>query len=332
MEAEENRTNWISDLNQVFDAWRSTSAGVVLSADVDGLLSCALVACRFPVHVLGIYTTTHLILLDGATVTDAADAIWLDHDVSEIGVKCIGQHLIHLTPDDRLPLREPLSFNPNAWVRQSWKESFRGRKGKTRDKYPYGTCHFLAKALGFEIGSRVSDVAALFAHADGTWRTVVDYKANAFIWYNLMFEGDEFLQNLRERWSDDTQCLDRHEAVVERLVRAGVSKSPSRAKIAALLPANLRALTGSQSIRYLPTNHQEYVDRVSSVLSLCASAVGSKPTCGKTPTSIVSGVRETPYPNRIVSFDDFMIEHKVFSHAFTDLRTLSYTTGIHLTG
>lgn len=332
MDSEENRSNWKSDLSLVLNAWHATSNGVVLSADVDGLLSCALVASRFPVHVLGIYTTTHLVLLDGATPADAANALWLDHDVSEIGIKCVGQHLVHHMPGDTLPLREPVSFNPNAWLHQSWKESFRGRKGKTRDKYPYGTCHFLANALDFEVGTRANDVAALFAHADGTWRTVVDYEPNATIWYDLMFQGDEFLQVLRERWSDDTQCLDRHEAVVERLIRAGVSKSLSRAKIAALLPENLKALTGSQSIRYLPTNNQEYVDRVYSVLTLCAAAIGSKPTCGRTPTSIVSGTRETPYPNRIDSFDEFMIDNKIFSHAFTDLRTLSYTTGIHLTG
>ena len=213
-----------------------------------------------------------------------------------------------------------------------WKESFRGRKGKTRDKYPYGTCHFLANALDFEIGTGADDVAALFAHADGTWRTVVDYEPNARIWYDLMFQGDEFLQILRERWSDDTQCLDRHEAVVDRLVSAGVTKSPSRAKIAALLPEDLKALTGSQSIRYLPTDHQGYVDRVNSVLKLCVSAIGSALTSGRTPTSIVSGTREAPYPNRITSFDDFMVENKIFSHAFTDLRTLDYTSGIHLTG
>ena len=119
VENEENRANWKSELSAVLNAWHSTSTGVVLSADVDGLLSCALVASRFPVHVLGIYTTTHLVLLNGATSADAANALWLDHDVSQIGVKCVGQHLIHHMPGDILPLREPVSFNPNAWMHQS---------------------------------------------------------------------------------------------------------------------------------------------------------------------------------------------------------------------
>jgi len=39
---------------------------------------------------------------------------------------------------------------------------------------------------------------------------------------------------------------------------------------------------------------------------------------------------ETPYPDKITDFDEFMQENKIFSHAFTDLRTLRYTTDIEL--
>jgi len=323
-------TGWKDELKVVLDDWSESSENVILSADVDGLISCALLATEYPTHVLGLYTTTHLVLLDGATSIDAAGALWLDHDVSEPGVRCVGQHLVHHNADDELPRRERNSFNPNVWKKQSWDKSFRGRAGSKRDKYPYGTCHFLADY--FEVDPKPGDglLPALFAHADGTWRTVVDYASNASIWFEDMFEGNQFLMALREEWHSNPDWLSTHSRLVVELLDAGVSSTPSRARIAALLPPEQRALTGRQSIRYSPANPQNYVDKVRRVLQYIAAQVGSHPTMGKTTTSIISGKVETPYPNTINDFDEFMEQNKVFSHAFTDLRTLRYTTGIVL--
>jgi hypothetical protein len=324
------RSNWKEDLRAVLDNWSQTSSNVILSADVDGLLSCALVAAQYPVHVAGVYTTTHLLLLDGATRMDAADALWLDHDVSEPGVKCIGQHLVHHASTDVLPLREPQSFNPNVWVRQDWKNSFSGRNGKKRDKFPFGTAHFLANAFDLDLGEEVSPLASLLAHADGTWRTVVDYRPNAEIWQDLMFKDDGFLVHLRDDWANSSTHLKSHADLVSGLIAIGVSNSPSRAKIASLLPMDLQMLTGRQSIRIDSRNVQDGIDRVKKVLDYVATQVGSKPTMSSKHTSTISGVVDTPYPDKISNFDDFMIENEIFSHAFTDLRTLRYTTGIKL--
>lgn len=322
--------DWKTELKVVLDDWSKSAKNVVLSPDVDGLLTCALLATKFPTNVLGVYTTTHLVLLDGATAEDAAHALWLDHDVSEPGVRCIGQHLVHHNATDTLPRREKFSFNPNVWKKQSWDQSFRGRNGLKRDKYPYGTCHFLADYLGVDPDAGDGDLPALLAHADGTWRTVVDYAPNATIWYDEMFQGNNFLETLRKEWHSHPEWLSTHANVVVTLVDAGVSASPSRARIAALLPPEEQALTGRQSIRYSPANPQNYVDKIRNVLAYIASEVGSSPTMGKKATSTISGSVETPYPNTLSDFDIFMEENQVFSHAFTDLRTLRYTTGIVL--
>lgn len=321
---------WTTELSTVLDTWSQYSSDVILSADVDGLLSCALLALKHPVHVIGVYTTTHLVLLDDATAADAFDALWLDHDISQPGVKCVGQHLVHHKPSDLLPLREAKSFNPNAWQKQSWANSFSGRSGRKRDKYPYGTCHFLAHAFGVDPGAEDSEIAALLAHADGTWRTVVDYQANADIWYELMFKGNQFLQHLRNSWANSFHHLNTHSEVVATINSLGVSKTPSRAKIAALLPENLKALTGRQSVLFNIRNFQPSIDKVHSVLKYISSQVGSAPTMGRRHTQTISGIVETPYPNTIQNFDEFMVENQIFSHAFTDLRTLRYTRGINL--
>lgn len=323
---------WESALLDVLGSWSDDSDGVVISADVDGLLSVALLAGRFPVRVVGAYTTTHLVLLDGATSEDAARALWLDHDVSEPGVRCVGQHLVHHKPEDELPRREPQSYNPNVWERQAWSESFRGRSGTKRDKYPYGTCHFIAHALGYQPSSKTSPAAALLAHADGTWRTVVDYAPNARIWANLMFGGNDFIDYLQDEWHSSSSSLDAHRVAVTNLLSVGVSATPSRAKIAALLPDELRALTGRQSIRYSKSNPQVYADRIRAVLRYVADAIGTNPSVGHVVTDVITGVVETPYPDRIDSLDAFMDENEVFSHAFTDFRTLRFTRGIQLRG
>ena len=305
---------------------------MILSADVDGLLSASIVASAYPVRVVGIYTTKDLVLLDGANEHDAAKALWLDHDVSEPGVRCVGQHLVHHKTTDSLPRREPESFNPNVWRTQAWENSFSGRAGKKRDKYPYGTCHFLAEALGIDPGDSSSPLSALLAHADGTWRTVIDYRANALIWFRDMFEGSAFLKHLGNEWAGSEIHLAEHARIVQRLLDAGVSNSASRAKIAALLPDDLKALTGRQSIRYTPHNPQQFVAKVAKVLAVIAEEVGTRPVMGRSFTKAIEGVVDTPYPNRIDDFDSFMVENAVFSHAFTDLRTLRYTTGISLRG
>lgn len=322
--------SWRDQFLAVIEDWRADGAGVVISADVDGLMSCALLALVAPVHVIGVYTTRRLILLDGATPMDAARALWLDHDVSAPGVRCIGQHLIHLEVTDTLPLREKMSFNPNGWFHQAWRNSFRGRGGKQRDKYPYGTCHFIAHALDFDLGGQVTEAAALLAHADGTWRTVVDYEPNARIWYELMFQGDEFLSVLLDQWHSDPDCLEMHWRVVEKLHELGVMKQQSRAKIAQLLPIELKRLTGSQGPQFRVEGESRSIEATRRILGYCAAQVGSAPSMGKVPTWVVTGVVKTPYPDQIVSLDELMVEERIFSHAFTQLRMLRYTTEIDL--
>jgi hypothetical protein len=181
-----------------------------------------------------------------------------------------------------------------------------------------------------DLGAECSEFAALLAHADGTWRTVVDYQANADIWYQEMFAGDIFLRHLRDGWHTSAEHLEMHKSVVERLVESGVARTQSRAKIAALLPTSLRELTGKQSIQYKSQNPQKYVESIKSVLAYVSTTVGGRVQVGSKITETISGTVETPYPDKISDFDEFMLQNKIFSHAFTDLRTLRFTTGISI--
>jgi len=321
---------WQTDLSSVIDKWASSSKNraVVISPDVDGLTSAAILNNIYPLKIIGIYTTTHLLMLDKFDKNDAKDALWLDHDVSQKGIKCIGQHLIHHKSTDKLPLREKISWNPNVWLQQAWAESFSGVSGRKRDKYPYGTAHFLWD-LKFRNIEPTPEQTALLAHADGTWFALDCYKANASIWKDLMFAESKWVEKLLN-YRNERKAHPLHHDIVEKLREIGYT-SQSRSPKANNLPEELKSLTGSQSLTIrITSDSQKYLDRIKRGLDLISSYIGSRPEIGSKPNGLISGVRTMFYPNRINDFDSMMLEEKMFSHAFTDLRTLSFTTGISL--
>lgn len=323
-------SDWRSDLSSVIDKWASSSnfKSVVISPDIDGLTSASILNEIYPLKIIGIYTTTHLLMLDNFDKNDAKNALWLDHDVNQKGIKCIGQHLVHHKSTDELPLREKISWNPNVWLKQSWAESFSGVGGKKRDKYPYGTAHFLWD-LKFGSVEPSPEQTALLAHADGTWFALDCYKANATIWRELMFEDSKWVEKLLN-YRNESKAHPLHQKIVNKLRDIGYS-SQSRSPKANNLPVDLKNLTGSQSLTIrITSDPQRYLDRITQGLDLISSCIGSRPEIGLKSNTLISGTRTPFYPNRIDDFDSMMVEEKMFSHAFTDLRTLSFTTGLIL--
>ena len=158
---------WIADFNKCLDAWDGKY--IITSPDVDGILSACLLADKYGAKLAGIYTTRYLILFDGYGAKEAKNALWLDHDISEEGVQCMGQHLVDHSELDTLSKRGENSFNPNNYYGQTWKKSFHGSGMKVgkRDKYPYATIHFLMAGMGIGCPPKYSKHFHLLAHADG---------------------------------------------------------------------------------------------------------------------------------------------------------------------
>lgn len=318
---------WKNEVSGVLENWRKASHDVVISPDVDGIACAVLLAKRYKVRVVGIYSSQHLLMLDDFTVDDAKGALWLDHDVSHPDVRCIGQHLVLHKPGDHLPLRCAESWNPNIWAQQSWSESFAGVAGRRRDKFPLGTLHYLAEALGIEPEN--SQQLALMAHSDGTWFVAQTYERNFRIWQQLMFPESKFVEAIGPEYLDNHAALAAHEVFVRMLLDCGIKRSVSRSRRAADLPEGLRLLTGNQSVAgQISKNPVSFVENYLATLSAISGVLECPITTGTRPGLIMLGNRESVYPNRIDDFDKMMIREKIFSHAFTDFRTLSYTTGI----
>lgn len=321
---------WHSDLTRVLDDWAKSSKKrhIVISPDVDGLTSAAILNSMYPLKIIGIYTTTHLLLLDNHTKEEARDALWLDHDISQIGVRCVGQHLVLHQSTNKLPLRDERSWNPNVWVKQAWTDSFKGVGGKKRDKYPYGTAHFLWD-LAHRNETPSPEQVAILAHADGTWFALDCYKANGQIWKDLMFENSVWVEKLLN-YRNEHKAHPLHKKFTDQLFKIGYS-SQSRSTKAQLLPAELKPLVGRQSLTIrITSDSTRYLKKITEGLNLIGGHINSTPEIGTSAQALMSGKRELLYPNRIDDFDQLMIEEQIFSHAFTDFRSLSYTVNLHL--
>ena len=81
-------TQWISTFNEAIQAWDGKF--IITSPDVDGMLSACLLANEFGARLVGVYTTRYLILFDDINVNQVKNALWLDHDISEEGIQCMG--------------------------------------------------------------------------------------------------------------------------------------------------------------------------------------------------------------------------------------------------
>jgi hypothetical protein len=322
---------WHRGLAEVINEWAdSTPRHVIISPDVDGLASSALLNTIYPIKIIGIYTTIELLLLDDHTQEEARDALWLDHDISQPGVRCIGQHLIFLKDTDVLSRREPKSWNPNVMWKQSWENSFKGKSGKKKDKYPYGTVNFL-----WDLTNRYTiptpEQTAILAHADGTWFAIHIYKQNATIWRDLMYADSKWIDILFD-YPNEFEAIAVHKTLVDELQSIGY-KGRSQSKDAQMLPDDLRYLTGQQGLKfYLKSNHQKYVDSTQIALNIIGGKMGSVPDMGKIAGLYMRGTKIQEYPDRIPNgdLDAFMVEKKIFSHIFGNYNSMKYTIDIKL--
>ena len=300
--------NWKDAVRSVVDDWDGRH--IVTSPDIDGILSALAVGLHSGAKIIGVYTTRYYLGFDEPNQTiarkNARNALWLDHDISQPGIRCIGQHLVNHSQHDQLPRRHPVSFNPNIFFGQAYPDSFKGPAGKSRDKYPFATVHLLMSALGIDEPQSTSTAYHMLAHADGACRVCKKYPSNAQIWYDLMFD------------SSDT--------VLTELVGSGycVPKEVSvkHDKVFNYLKTNcIQQPTTQKNLNTYLENFNKCLQWLSALFQW---AINPLPSCV---TTTICGKVETPDPNSIQSgkFDQFMLDEEIFSHAIIFHDKLRYT-------
>ena len=322
--------DWIDEFNHCLDAWDGKF--IITSPDIDGILSACLLGSKYGAKLSGVYTTRYLILFDNATAYDVKNALWLDHDVSEDGIQCMGQHLVDHSELDALPKRGKNSFNPNNHFRQTWKKSFHGSNMKVgkRDKYPYATIHFLMAGMEVPDPEKYTKHFHLLAHADGSWATCVDYKVNTLSWQMLMFDSSRTLvQILNDNYVHDFRNLEGHSKMVDELIHLGIAKRSSRSGASSLIPEDWRNIQGKQSISYRKnSNPQEWLEKFNGILNYVSSTTNWGIELPRFVSEMHRGlVLELSNRGEVKDgeFDQFMYDEEIFSHAITGAGTMRFT-------
>ena len=326
---------WVDEFQKCLSAWDGNY--IITSPDVDGILSACLLADKFGAKLAGVYTTRYLILFDGCGASEAKNALWLDHDVSEEGIQCMGQHLVDHSELDVLPKRGKNSFNPNNYFRQTWKKSFHGsnmKEGK-RDKYPYATIHFLMAGMGIPSPPKFTRHFHLLAHADGSWGTCVDYRINTMTWKNTMFgNSQEVINSLNHDYVLDHNNHTGHLALINDLISLGIAKRSSRSGSSSLIPSDWQGFQGKQSINYRKnTEPNDWLAKFNGVLAYISKATNWHVNIPRRVSEMHRGlVLEVSNRGEIEDgeFDQFMFDEKIFSHAITGAGTMRFTKNISI--
>lgn len=363
----EEKEDWRAKLARLFADWNGRH--IITSPDIDGVLCALLVLQRFPeARLLGFYDTRQIVLLRCATRgsmwKEARDALWLDEDVMG-NVRCIGQHLLQKEHDDRLPERHALSFNPNIHFGQIYSDSFHcGREPGKRDKYPFGTVHFLMDYFGVDDPAQFA--SPIVAHADGSFLTAVKYRDNCRLWAEQMFRP-HLLDRLL-KYVDTEGNVAEHRRVVESVVTlAGPCLGKSRASSSGSGSGSSSApsqewldLQGKQSIECPSYNkHAPEAEQVAALhvwlrhlqrvwqfaeqetgwhpkpqqtnFALGAYLIGTVATLDRFPdVDKVTGLYY-PTPKNYQSLDLFIEAFNIFSFSITGNKCLRFTTGIDFT-
>lgn len=151
---------------------------MVLSADVDGLLSATLLHHHLGWRVAGYYDCATL-WLSRQGLAHRAELVFIDLDIARPGCPSLGHHI--LTMDIHIPAGLGHICNPNLLAGIG--------VDRFTDKYPFSTVLFLLWL--HEIALRHSLMARLLVlHADSSWLNARRYGENCRVWQRRLPDFD----------------------------------------------------------------------------------------------------------------------------------------------
>lgn len=335
---------WKRSLDDLFRDWNQKH--IVTSPDVDGLLCALIVMHHIPESkLLGFYDCNQLTLCaEEHDMELAKDALWVDLDVLG-NIRCIGQHLIQYEENDIFPTRHPLSFNPNVFFGQNYKNSFwYGMSGK-RDKYPFGTIHLLIDYFNAIITDRAKP---FIAHADGSWINAVRYHDNCCIWKELMKLTDSSTWFVDASYTSSRETFVYHYNMVfslREITRGFMGNTRSNTSTTKNLGEEWKMLEGNQSIDLKnpqsPKETRKWLECLFQTMKWISDETGwnVRMHCSKNTFVVRKALRSIlrvsknnaenqrifPTPLSHQSLPLFSECDQIFSLAFVDTKTLNYT-------
>lgn len=151
----------------------------ILSPDSDGLLCGLFMSHYLGWRIQGFYDGKVLLV---AKDIAPRDCIFLDMEIYRPNVKSVGQHMVLF--DKKSPPKGWGAFDQcisaNNLRRYDFKNDF-------KNKYPFGTIHFLAAIVGTQqkVGIKKNAVSSLL-YTDGTFKNQFNYPENCLEWLEFL--------------------------------------------------------------------------------------------------------------------------------------------------
>jgi len=170
----------------------------------------------------------------------------------------------------------------------------------------------------------------VLAHADGSWKTAVDYQENANIWYQDMLRGDDLIHDLLNGYTNDESSLTEHIGFVDELAHIGI-KSTSSASRNSEEQNDWSPVRGYQALPSIVIGKEdEWLVKFRNLSTLISTHLGLRPLAPQNITGRFSGSVKIGDPAQIArgGFDQFCENEEVFSHAIVSKKAIRYTKGL----
>ncbi len=159
---------------------------MIVSSDLDGLLSGALLSWLLDWKVIGFYDAENIWVLFDHTDILGGEYVFVDHDICRREVISIGHHMLQYNPDIPVPAyAEPDARHVNPNLIRGFNADQHFDK-----KYPFATIHFLLccyNAWGNLASYRIPrEFLPLLLHVDSPMRSAVDYDENVLEWLDWL--------------------------------------------------------------------------------------------------------------------------------------------------
>ena len=169
---------------------------VILSSDVDGLLSGLLVSTFLDWEIVGYYDSENLLIKEGER---AQDCIFLDVEIFREEIRSLGHHIIVF---DKNQIPEDFNKKTNQLLNPNLIRKY-DKKSNYSQKYPFGTVHLLLKILGID---NISEDVSPLLFTDGVWNSYLKYNKNVLEWADFLdFNNQEWWRVLKKTSYQDVK-------------------------------------------------------------------------------------------------------------------------------
>lgn len=311
---------------QTRNSTRKKFVRVVLSPDVDGILSTVLLAHymwekhRAETEIVATFNGRYVRMNSDLPVQTLRDAIWIDLDVRFSEIKCcIGQHFL-----GPLTIRtSSASFNPNCLFQID----------NMKDKYPFATAHLILFGLLSDIpplGLDTDHGKALIGHADSCYWVCRKYNYNCRKWADLLFETDPTPPILKDMLNDEyiDNNLNGHLSFVKSISKHVYNGRTQTDNI----PVDWRLCTGNQTC--IGTNEAILFKNVNALSRLFSKILSTYAPITFSPNkakTVWEGTKmRVEASTHTKNLEKFMQKNSIKSHAITSAQIISMSQGPEL--